>query len=317
MNLHKAETKFFSDLIRATSQFLNINEIFIEKDYWITLVLNRLSKTNYADETVFKGGTSLSKGFGLINRFSEDVDIAISNAKQKSGNVVKNIIRNVEKEITKELSEVNLRGVTSKGSKYRKSVFEYSSIDSKNKNNRLIVEINAFANPFPFQKCTIKSLIYDFLNQTNNAKYIEQYSLYPFTINVLKKEQTLIEKLISLIRFSFNENAVQSISTKIRHFYDLYYLMNDPECNEFIKSPHFKKRFLEIFEHDKKIFNEPENWESKELIASPLLNNFINIWQELKEIYKTELSVLSFSEIPDEKQVSCSFIELLKFIKFK
>lgn len=302
MNLHKAETKFFSDLIRATSQFLNINEIFIEKYYWITLVLNRLSKTNYADETVFKGGTSLSKGFGLINRFSEDVDIAISNAKQKSGNVVKNIIRNVEKEITKELSEVNLRGVTSKGSKYRKSVFEYSSIDSKNKNNRLIVEINAFANPFPFQQCTIKSLIYDFLNQTNNAKYIEQYSLYPFTINVLKKEQTLIEKLISLIRFSFNENAVQSISTKIRHFYDLYYLMNDPECNEFIKSPHFKKRFLEILEHDKKIFNEPENWESKELIASPLLNNFINIWQELKEIYKTELSVLSFSEIPDEKK---------------
>ena len=135
MNLHKAETKFFSDLIRATSQFLNINEIFIEKDYWITLVLNRLSKTNYADETVFKGGTSLSKGFGLINRFSEDVDIAISNAKQKSGNVVKNIIRNVEKEITKKLSEVNLRGGTSKGSKYRKSVFEYSSIDSKNKNN--------------------------------------------------------------------------------------------------------------------------------------------------------------------------------------
>jgi predicted nucleotidyltransferase component of viral defense system len=120
MNLHKAETKFFSDLIRATSQFLNINEIFIEKDYWITLVLNRLSKTNYADETVFKGGTSLSKGFGLINRFSEDVDIAISNAKQKSGNGVKNIIRNVEKEITKEPSEVNIRGVTSKGSKYRK-----------------------------------------------------------------------------------------------------------------------------------------------------------------------------------------------------
>ncbi len=93
MKLHTSDTKFFSDTIRAASQHLNIKEIFVEKDYWITLVLNRLSKTKYAGETVFKGGTSLSKGFGLINRFSEDVDIAIINAADKSGNEIKSIIR--------------------------------------------------------------------------------------------------------------------------------------------------------------------------------------------------------------------------------
>ena len=225
--------------------------MFVEKDYWITLVLNRLSKTKYVSETVFKGGTSLSKGFGLINRFSEDVDIAIINAEDKSGNVVKNIISTVEKKITKELTEVNLEGITSKGSRFRKSVFEYSGIDKQYKNNRLIVEINSFANPFPYQQCTIKSFIYEFLKDTNNAKYIVGYSLQPFIINVLKKEQTLLEKLVSLIRFSFEENAVQSISAKIRHFYDLYYLMNDSECDNFFKSADFKKRFHEILEHDK------------------------------------------------------------------
>ncbi|GAB6283566.1 MAG: hypothetical protein STSR0008_23430 [Ignavibacterium sp.] len=120
MTLHTTDTKNFSDAIRAASEHLKINQIFIEKDYWITLVLNRLSKTKYVNETVFKGGTSLSKGFGLINRFSEDVDIAIINAADKSGNVVKNIIRTVEKEITKELIEINLEGVTSKGSRFRK-----------------------------------------------------------------------------------------------------------------------------------------------------------------------------------------------------
>ena len=147
MKLHTADTKFFSDTIRAASQHLNINEVFIEKDYWITLVLNQLSKSKFATETVFKGGTSLSKGFGLISRFSEDVDIAIINAADKSGNVVKNIIRTVEKEITAELKEVNLEGVTSKGSRFRKSVFEYPCIDTKYQNNRLIVEINSFASP--------------------------------------------------------------------------------------------------------------------------------------------------------------------------
>ncbi len=215
MKLHTADAKFFSDAIRAASEHLNINPVFVEKDYWITLVLNRLSKTKFASETVFKGGTSLSKGFGLINRFSEDVDIAIINAADKSGNVVKNIIRTVEKEITRELKEVNLEGVTSKGSRFRKTAFEYLSIDSKNTNNRLVIEINSFANPFPYQQCTIGSFIYDFLKETNNSEYIEQYALHPFSINVLKKEQTLLEKIVSLIRFSFADDVIPSISTKI------------------------------------------------------------------------------------------------------
>lgn len=314
MTLHTVR-KFFSDTIRAASEYLKINEVFVEKDYWITLVLNRLSKTKYASETVFKGGTSLSKGFELINRFSDDVDIAIINPADKPGNVVKNFIRTVEKEITKELTEVNLDGITSKGSRFRKSAFEYSSIETKHNNGRLIVEINSFANPFPYQQCTIKSFIYDFLKTSNNSKYIEQYALYPFIVNILKKEQTLLEKLISLIRFSFAEDTVQSISTKIRHFYDLHYLMNDSECNEFIKSTDFKKRFLEILEHDKEIFDEPENWQSKQLNESPLITDFINIWQQLKETYKTELSALAFSEIPDEGKVSSSFKEVINLIK--
>lgn len=315
MTLHTADTKFFSDTIRAASEQLNINQVFIEKDYWITLVLNRLSKTEYASETVFKGGTSLSKGFGLINRFSEDVDIAITNTEDKSGNQVRNIIREVEKGITNELSEVNWEGITSKGSMFRKSVFEYSSIDSKNKSNRLIVEINSFANPFPYQQCTIKSFIYDFLKTTDNEKYIEQYALHPFTINVLKKEQTLLEKIVSLIRFSFAEETVLSISSKIRHFYDIYYLLNDVECNGFIKSKDFKKRFDEILEHDKNLFDEPENWKSKKLNGSPLITDFTNIWQQLKETYKTELTALAYTEIPDEEKVSGSFKELIKLIQ--
>ena len=315
MKLHTADTKFFSDTIRAASQHLGINEVFIEKDYWITLVLNRLSNTKFASETVFKGGTSLSKGFGLINRFSEDVDIAIIKSEDKSGNVVKNIIRTVEKEITAELKEVNIEGVTSKGSRFRKSVFEYPSIDTKYQNNRLIVEINSFANPFPYQQCSINSFIYDFLKGTNNSEYIEQYALHPFTINVLKKEQTLLEKIVSLIRFSFAEDTIPSISTKIRHFYDLYFLMNDSECKESINSVNFKQRFNEILDHDKNLFEEPENWQSKQLNESPLINDFPNIWQQLKETYKTELSALAFSEIPDERKVSNSFKELLKLIQ--
>lgn len=309
------DIKLFSDTLRAASQHLDIKLEFVEKDYWITLVLSCLAKSKYVEESVFKGGTSLSKGYNLIERFSEDVDIAIINDKGKTGNEIKTIIRTIEKEITTDLKELQMDGVTSKGSRFRKSVFEYVTIEKGNANNKLIVEINSFANPFPFQKLSIQSMVFDFLIQTNNEKYIEQYNLQPFEVNVLSKEQTLLEKMVSLIRFSFNKNTTESISEKIRHFYDLYYLMKNPLCFEFVASDSFKKQFDAILEHDREMFEEPKGWQTKLISESPLVTDFSSLWKQLKEKYQTELSALAYRPIPDEKDVAKCFIELIKRIE--
>jgi len=241
MRLHN-NIKLFDETIRAAAQNSGINVVFTEKDYWITYVLHQLAKSKNAENAVFKGGTSLSKGFELINRFSEDVDIAIING-NNTGNEIKTIIRNVEKEMTKGLIEKHTEGISSKGSRFRKSVFEYKSIDTRNITNKLIVEVNSFANPFPFEKKTIRSFVHDFLAKTGNEKYINEYHLHPFEINILNKEQTLLEKLVSLIRFSFDENPVAGLSSRIRHFYDLYFLLQDEDCSEFVNSEKFKNQF--------------------------------------------------------------------------
>lgn len=314
MKLHQ-DIKLFSDTLRAASQHLDIKLEFVEKDYWITLVLSRLAKSKYVDQSVFKGGTSLSKGYNLIERFSEDVDIAIINNNDKSGNEIKTIIRTIEKEITPDLTELQMDGVTSKGSRFRKSVFEYVSTDKGNQNNKLIVEVNSFANPFPFQRLTIQSMVFDFLMQTSNEKYIEQYNLQSFEVNVLSKEQTLLEKMVSLIRFSFDENTVESISQKIRHFYDLYFLMNNPECAKFVASDAFKNQFDAILQHDRAMFEEPKGWQNKLIADSPLVNDFSTIWKQLKEKYQTELSALAYRTIPDEESVARRFKELIKRIE--
>jgi len=314
MNLH-SNMKLFSDTIRATSEYTKIKLDFIEKDYWITHVLSMLAKSKFVSEAVFKGGTSLSKAYGLIERFSEDVDIAVISKVGDTGNEIKSLIRAIEKEMTLELRELQVDGVTSKGSRFRKSVFEYVSTDSKNKNNKLIVEVNSFANPFAFKNLEVKSFIYDFLNQTGNQGTIEQYNLCPFEVNVLLKEQTLLEKLVSLIRFSFEENATESISKKIRHFYDLYFLCRDAECASFLASETFKTKFEEILGHDKKLFDEPKGWQSKSIVDSPLINDFENLWKKLKGVYITELTALAYSPIPDEEKVSLQFKELIKLIQ--
>jgi len=54
--------------------------------------LSQLSESQYVEQAVFKGGISLSKGYGLISRFSEDVDIAIINEENQSGNEIKTVI---------------------------------------------------------------------------------------------------------------------------------------------------------------------------------------------------------------------------------
>jgi predicted nucleotidyltransferase component of viral defense system len=281
------------------------------------LTLSRLAHSKNVENAVFKGGTSLSKGYRIISRFSEDIDIAMIN-KNLSGNALKTEIRNIEKEITVGLTEIVEDGVTSKGSMFRKSIFEYSTLLSDKVDtiipNRMIVEINSFANPYPNVKQQIASFITEYLAANNQAAAIEEYGLQPFSLNVLDKRRTMIEKLVSLFRFSFAENVRRSLSAKIRHFYDLYYLAKDTECAAYIQTPNFKQDFTELLAHDKQVFDTPANWNDKEITQSPLVVDFPALWNFLKDIYLSELPQLAFIPIPDEKEVADTFSHIIKNI---
>ena len=71
MKLH-TNSQLFKEAIAYTAQQLNLPEIYIEKDYWVTLALNRIFSSAIENQVVFKGGTALAKCFNLIERFSED-----------------------------------------------------------------------------------------------------------------------------------------------------------------------------------------------------------------------------------------------------
>ena len=316
MNLH-TNKELFTTLVALTAKHFRITPAFVEKDYWITLILHNLSNSPFSNNVVFKGGTSLSKGYRLVNRFSEDIDIAMIEEKL-SGNALKTKIRNIEKGITTNFTEITDPNITSKGSMFRKSVFEYpsiiSSVLSGNTVKRIIVEINSFANPYPYLQQEITSFIAEFLQETNQQQEIEEYGLQAFSLNVLDKCRTMLEKLVSLIRFSFSENPTQAIASKIRHFYDLYYLAQDSECWEYVQSSNFKLDFLELLVHDKDAFDTPEGWRVKDISESPLVDNFTTLWVGLRTTYQNELSQLAFVEIPDERDVFSSFERLIRYI---
>jgi predicted nucleotidyltransferase component of viral defense system len=87
MKLHQ-NRELFNQAIRATAANKNLLEIYVEKDYWMTLALHRIFHAEIGKEVVFKGGTALSKCFGTIQRFSEDIDLVVLRKENETGNVL-------------------------------------------------------------------------------------------------------------------------------------------------------------------------------------------------------------------------------------
>ena len=319
MNLHENK-KLFTDAVLAAAEQLDIKAVYIEKDYWITRSLKLMAQDSNAERAIFKGGTSLSKAYKIGNRFSEDIDVAISDANSLSGNQLKMLIKRIAKEMTVGLDEFVVQGVTSKGSRYYKAMYAYPNMLGKAIKEivnvgQLLVEINSFANPYPYEQKVIECFISDFFRQTGNDNLIEEYDMRPFSMNVLDKRQTFTEKLVSLIRFSLSDKYMYDMAAKIRHFYDLHYLLQDKDCVVYLHSEQFCQDFENLLQHDKETFDKPEGWTEKHLGQSPLLVDFPTIWSELKNTYVRELPGIAFSAIPKETVVAHSFMDIVEIFK--
>ena len=291
--------------------------IYVEKDYWITKMLSRLSESALAPHVVWKGGTSLSKGYGIIDRFSSDIDVAVI-AGEMSGNKIKNLLSTATKLMAEGMTEVDMPGETSKGSRYRKTYHRYKSVIAMSNEKALvgdhiIVEINSFANPYPYERRPVSSFIAQALQIKGHGRLIDSFGLQPFEINILDLRRTLCEKVASLLRFSFGDNPAMELGKKIRHFYDLHFLLQDNACQEYLAKD-FLTELKELIQHDKATFSTPPKWPSADISTSPLLTSFDSLWVPLSKRYEEELGMLAFRPIPPSDHVRQSVKQILKLI---
>ncbi len=77
MNWFRLEKARQRTILEQTSARTEVPVYAVEKDIWVSILLQEIFKMSCADQIIFKGGTSLSKGWGLIKRFSEDIDLSI------------------------------------------------------------------------------------------------------------------------------------------------------------------------------------------------------------------------------------------------
>lgn len=324
MRLHENKQLFAQAITAAGRPIenggLGIKPLFIEKDYWISRSLKLMAQGDSDNRAIFKGGTSLSKAYGIGARFSEDIDVAISEAWTLNGNQLKNLIRFTAHNMTDGLTETVIPGLTSKGSHYHKAFYTYPRVvenlpSGAIKAGQILVEINSFANPYPFEMRELRSFLTDYLLMTHNETIIEEYDMQPFTVAVLDKRRTLTEKLVSLIRYSLATDYIPQLRNKIRHFYDLHFLLQDAEVAEYPKSPTFKDDFNTLLLHDQSQFSKPEGWQVKATNDSPLIADFDNVWQSLENTYLSELPELAYKEIPFSQQIKDSLQQILSILK--
>lgn len=314
------EKENFRDLLHAASEELTIPIQLVEKDYYISSILRALSESSYTEQIVFKGGTSLSKAYQLINRFSEDVDFAVI-SEHMSGNQVKMLLSHLMKEVTANLKEDLDFSDISKGSKYRKQAFLYDTqVGLDELSNpvpaRIIVEISAFANPFPHEIRIIEPFVTTFLRKKGMSSFIEQYNLAPFELNVLSLRQTLCEKVVSLIRFSMSDTPLASLTSKVRHFYDLDALLSIEQLQNYISSDAFVSDLTTLIKHDQQAFDEPRGWRLLDnLNQSPLIKDFENMWSSLAPKYIENLSKIAYRKIPSPDNIKSSFTKILHSIE--
>lgn len=324
MKLHEDKALFAEVILRASQPKENggigVNAGFIEKDYWITRALQQMSRSAAKDVAVFKGGTSLSKVYGIGARFSEDVDVAIVRSDGMTDAGLKTIIRSTEKAIADGLTPIERPGLTSKGSRYRKSYFLYPQVEGiapigSMIPGQLLIEINSFANPYPFGKYAVRSFSLSYLQQNGLYDIISEFDLRKFSINVLDKRTTMTEKLVSLLRFSLGDNPITDLTAKIRHFYDIHYLVNDSDCRTHLGSCEFIENFTSLIEHDRVMFAKPDRWQTRSISDSPLLKDFDAVWRTLSQRYSLELPSLAYSTIPVPEEIAESMKYVLGIIK--
>lgn len=231
------DRELFSQIISRIAKEKGINEAIIEKDYFVSLILKEIAKAN--KDIVFKGGTSLSKCFNLINRFSEDIDLSCEHKLSQSE--TKAINHSIVK-IVKDLGIVleNEKEILS-GMDYNRFEIEYPALYKSNglKQN-VIIETVFSINAYPVEKRSASNIVYDYLKESNLLDEVSFDEINRFEIKTQTITRTFVDKIFALCDYYLNND----IAEHSRHLYDIYKVFDSITFNDELKS--FIKEIREL-----------------------------------------------------------------------
>lgn len=244
-----------------------LSRAIIEKDWWVTITLKALFASSVKDFLSFKGGTSLSKGWGLIERFSEDIDLAIDHSKYGIESTSKNQREKLRKagrlfvveELAKELeriihdwgftdchivpiTHVEINGEVKSIDSDKDPVVlhvEYSSVVSEASSYMLPfvkVEISSLSMKEPVEDLKMTSIIGRHFPVEDVDTYVIARTVHP--------TRTFLEKIF-LLSEEFQKKTPRTRRMS-RHYYDIWQMMGSVYAREAISN---KKLYDDIIAH--------------------------------------------------------------------
>lgn len=310
------------EILEQANNRLGLPVQAVEKDWWVTMVLKAVFSSRFAEHFVFKGGTSLSKAYHLIERFSEDIDLAIDRKFLGfDGELSKTQIKKLRKAsgtfiVTDFFNELKIQlkksGIPDEEYKLVTNnevddtsdphtiELQYQSIVEQGDYlpQRVLIEIGSRSLIEPAESRLIKSIIGSVFPE-------HKFAIKPFDVSVVIPTRTFLEKIFLLHEEFLKPNDKIRHLRMTRHLYDLERLMNHPYGKEALEN---KELFETIVEHRKKY--TPLRGISYDLHSPETLNiippdEIISLWEQ---DYKTMRENMFYGE-------SLDFDELVKRIK--
>lgn len=227
------------NIFNVVAESKGLSPEVVEKDWWLVLTLDLIFQMTCADALLFKGGTSLSKGWGLIERFSEDIDLALDRRFLGfSGELGKNQITKLRKhsvayamevftpELQKAFDDLGLEGVNvvpipPKDSDHDPLKIDIYvpklTVDDSYLKAELQVELGARSLREPFSNIEVKSFVGD--------KFLgEPFADKSYTIPIVNPERTFLEKILLLHEEHQRPEEKRRVDRLSRHLYDIYQL---------------------------------------------------------------------------------------------
>ena len=238
-------------------------EVCIEKDAWVTTVLRALFALPYAEHLSFKGGTSLSKCWNLIERFSEDIDIAVNReflgfcgalSKTQISDRLRRascsfVREKLQFDLAKQLAisginanlfsvNVNITPITTTDPEIIEIVYQSLFADSGYINPVVKLEISGRSMTEPLEKVMLQSLVDEYFPNTPFAEK-------PFEANVVVPERTFLEKICLLHEEFAKPQELMRTERLSRHLYDLAQMADTPVAEKALSNSELYKNVVE------------------------------------------------------------------------
>ena len=313
-NFLKADEQIKRMLLSQVGDKIGLSAKSVEKDLWVTQVLHALFSLDVSDKMIFKGGTSLSKAWGLIDRFSEDIDLAIDPVflGAPDGDPTKKQIKKLRKAsslyVAEELAQ-KLRdrfaelGLTEWLSveaqpngegdntypEPRQIYVRYKSLYADNLQYLLpmiVLEVSARSLMEPVTEVEISSLA---------SRHFPLKDLSPVPAVTAVPGKTMVEKMFLLHELFSVEGHGMKADRKSRHLYDLYKMMNKPFAEEALRDD----ALWESIRHHRQVFTSVSGIDyTPDMRERMVLMPRTDIMESWKRDYENMCDAMIYGEKP-------------------